>query len=72
MATTIMGRLAVRPRQAGGGYLIEDRDTGAVLAVWDLRVALSLAAAMAPRLAAGESLAVAYSAAETQMARARA
>lgn len=68
MATTIMGRLAVRPRM-GGGFLVEDRDTGAVLPVWELRTALRLAALMAPRLHRGESLAVAYQGAANDVVR---
>lgn len=63
MATTIIGRLAVRPRAAGGGFVVEDRYTGAVLPVWELRVALRLAALMAPRLQRGATLTAAYQAA---------
>jgi len=71
MATTIIGRLAVRPRAGCGGFVVEDRDTGAVLPVWELRMALRLAALMAPRLHRGESLAVAYQGAANEVARAQ-
>ena len=63
MATTIIGRLAVRPRAAGGGFVVEDRYTGTVLPVWELRVALRLAALMAPRLQRGATMTAAYQAA---------
>ena len=63
--TTIIGRLAVRPRQAGG-FLIEDRDTNAVLPVSDLKTALHIAALMHFHLARGASLGMAYDRALTE------
>ena len=59
MTTTVMGPLAVRPRP-GGGFLVEDRGSGAVLPVGELRAALTLAAHMAPLVTRGVSLALAY------------
>jgi hypothetical protein len=68
MTTTVMGPLAVRPRP-GGGFLVEDRRSGAVLPVAELAAALTLAAHIAPRLARGESLAVAYQGALNRLTR---
>ncbi len=66
--TTIIGRLAVRPRQAGG-FLIEDRDSGAVLPIADLKAALHLAALMSFHLSRGASLGMAYDRALTERER---
>lgn len=69
MATHIMGRLSVRPDDAGGFY-IQDRLTGArTQSSWELRIALWLAGTMAPRLAQGQSLEFACAAAETELTR---
>ena len=71
MATHIMGRLSVRPHDAGGFYFyIQDRLTGArTQSSWELRIALWLAGTMAPRLAQGQSLEFACAAAETELTR---
>ena len=69
MATHIMGRLSVRPDDAGGFY-IQDRLTGArTQSSWELRIALWLAGTMVPRLAQGQSLEFACAAAETELTR---
>ena len=69
MATHIMGRLSVRPNDAGGFY-IQDWLIGArTQSSWELRIALWLAGTMAPRLAQGQSLGVACAAAETELTR---
>jgi len=69
MATHIMGRLSVRPHDAGGFYIQVQLTSARTQSSWELRIALWLAGTMAPRLAQGQSLEFACAAAETELTR---